>query len=187
MKRKIVLLLLVVFIISTIGAAFAALYVRNTTKTLSHLIDLHQIEVMRKNLTISIQTVQSELNSAHTNPDRLTKNAKDLEYRAKQCSSCHHSPDMAGQIDVLKFRIGDYQHALDRSINVSVNPGQRRTLKRSAIAIGDDLLDRATIMSARASANLELMTQREMKKIERVWVVLSAAVTLTFLLGIIIA
>lgn len=44
MKRKIILSVLVVFIISAVGAAVAVLYVRNTTTTLSPLVNLHQIE-----------------------------------------------------------------------------------------------------------------------------------------------
>jgi len=36
--------LLTVFLFSTLGAAFATLYIKNTTTTLTRLISLHQIE-----------------------------------------------------------------------------------------------------------------------------------------------
>ncbi len=187
MKRKIILSLLAVFIISAVGAAFAVVYVGDTTSTLGQLIDLHQNEGMRQQFIISIQRVQSDLNSTPMNLDRITNNAKDLEQRAKQCSACHHSPDIAGQIKGLQLRLSDYQQALNRSISASANPGKSGKLKRKADAIGDDLLDRAKAMSARASAKLDLMTKLEMRKIERVWAILSAAVTLTFLLGALVA
>ena len=187
MKRKIILSLLFVFTISAVGATLVAMYVRNTTTTLSDLIKLHQIEAIRQEFIIAIQTVQSDLNSTHINLNRITNNVKDLENRAKQCSTCHHSQDMARKIESLQLRIGEYQQALHRSISSLANSDQSRNLKLSAIAIGDDLLDRAKTMSARASAKLELMTTLEMKKIERIWAILLATVTLIFLLGAIVA
>ncbi len=187
MKRKIILSLLSVFIISAVGVAFAALFVRSTTATLSHLINLHQIEDMRQQLIISIQTVQSDLNSSHADLDRITNNVNDLGQRAKQCSTCHHAPYIEGQIEGLQASIRDYRQILNRALRSAANPGRSGILKRSAAAIGDGLLDRAKTMSVKASAKLELMTKLEMNKIARVWAILSATVIVTFLLGALVA
>ncbi|MGE5174079.1 MAG: hypothetical protein ACM3MD_09650, partial [Betaproteobacteria bacterium] len=63
MKRKIVLSFLAVFIVSALGSAFAILYIRNTTATLSRLISLHQAENLHLHLIMSIQAVQSDLST----------------------------------------------------------------------------------------------------------------------------
>ena len=63
MKRKIILSLLTVFLFSALGG-YCHPVLRNTTATLSRLIDLYQIEGHRNDLVIATQTVQSDLTTA---------------------------------------------------------------------------------------------------------------------------
>jgi CRISPR/Cas system type I-B associated protein Csh2 (Cas7 group RAMP superfamily) len=58
-KRKILQSFLMVFLITSFGAMFAYVSVKNTNDTLSGLINLHQIETLRQQLIKSIQIVQS--------------------------------------------------------------------------------------------------------------------------------
>src|SRR5512146_2113764 len=98
MKRKIIIFLLALFLLSATGAVTATLYIRNITGTLSRLIKLHQIEDFRRDLVISIQTVQSELYTVGTtlaqDPGAITADMLRLEKAADVCDNCHseHSP-----------------------------------------------------------------------------------------------
>ena len=112
MKRKIILSLLVVFLCSALGAGFATIYLRNTTATLSRLIKLHQIEAFRQRLIISIQTVQSDLYTIHTELghklDLIIENVANLEQSVQKCTACHHTPEITRQIEGVQSLIGDY-------------------------------------------------------------------------------
>jgi diguanylate cyclase (GGDEF)-like protein/PAS domain S-box-containing protein len=167
--------------------AFVAVYVRNTTVALDHLINLHRIEDTRQQFITSIQTGPSDFNFLPSNLDHISNYVKDLANRASQCSTCHHVSATAEQIKDLQLHITDYQQALDRLSSAPVAVRASGTLKRKADAMGNDLLERTKAMSVRTNAGFDLMTKVEMRKIERIWAVLSAAVTLTLLLGALVA
>jgi type VI protein secretion system component VasK len=154
MKRKIITYLLILLIVSALGAAFAASYIGNTTSTLSHLVNLHQIADVRQHLVMSIQTVQSELYTVHTNLahrlDLITEHVSNLEKAAQKCSTCHHTPVIAGQIDEVQSKIIDYRNALNIYISTVPNsPGNSR-LKLDAASIGNQLLFRTEEISVKA-------------------------------------
>ena len=188
MKRKIIFSLLIVFLISALGAAFATVYIRNTTATLNRLINLHQIEDLRQHLIMSIQTVQSDLYTVHTKLghrlDRIVENVDKLDQAAAKCSSCHHTPEITAQIDEIRSHILDYQNALSYYITASANSQQINKLKLDAAAIGNNLLVRTEDMSVQASSKLEAMTQDAMRKIKQAWMILSLTVLFSLMFGI---
>src|SRR5512145_1862592 len=98
MKRKIVLSLLLLFLISGSGAVLSTLFISNTTSTLSRLIKLHQIEDLRQHLIMSIQTVQSDLYTVGTslgkNLDSIIENVSALDRNSQNCFSCHHDQEV---------------------------------------------------------------------------------------------
>lgn len=191
MKRKIILFLLIVFLFSTLSAGFATIYIRDTTATLSRLVNLHQIEDMRRHLIISIQTVQSELYTVRTELghklDLIIENVVNLEQSVQKCTTCHHTPDIARQIKGVQSLIGDYQNSLSYYITASANVQQIRKMKLDAAAIGNELLVKTENMSVQASSRLESITKDAMQKVKRVWMILMATMLLAFILGIIVA
>ena len=190
MKRKIILSLLTVFLFSALGGAFATLYIINTTATLSRLINLYQIEGHRKDLVIATQTVQSDLITAHTKlgnqPDLIAKNVTNLEQAAQKCSTCHHVPEIAGQIERVQSLIVNYRNALSNYITASANFQQSNKLKLDAAAIGNELLVKTEGMSQQASDNLERLTQDAMQEMKRAGVIFVATLVLTFVLAVMV-
>jgi len=188
MKRKIILSLLVVFLITALGAAFATVSIRNTTATLNRLINLHQIEDLRQHLIMSIQTVQSDLYTVHTKLghqlDRIVENVDSLDRAAEKCSSCHHTPVVTRQIKEIQAHIDDYQNALSYYITASANSQQINKLKLDAAAIGNNLLVKTEDMSVQASRKLEAMTQEAMQKIKQAWFILSLTMLFSLAFGI---
>ncbi len=193
MKRKITLSLLALFLFSAAGAVTATFYIRNTTDTLSRLIKLHQIEDFRKDLIISIQTVQAELYTIGTvlAPDLnvMTDNVLRLQNAANACSRCHniHPADVITRIGLMQTDIRQYQEALSNYLTASANKKRILKLKLDAAEIGNRLLSRTEKMSIEAAEKLALATTGAMAKIERVQTILYLTMTLTFFAGVLIA
>lgn len=191
MKRRIIASLLLLFLCFATGATIAALYIKKTTSTLSQLVSLHQIENLRRHLIISIQTVQSNLYTVNTpmgkKLDLIAENVTSLDEVSKKCTNCHHSPDLAGQIEEMRTLISDYEKSLSYYITASTNSDLMSKLKLDAAELGNKLLFKTAEMSIRASGKLERMTNDMTMKINRVWMILYVTVAMTFLLGIIVA
>ena len=136
MKRKIILSFLAVFLISSMGAMFAYVHVRNTNDMLSRLINLHQIETLRQQLIKSIQTVQSDLYTVHTELgnklDSIIEDVVTLDQAAQKCTSCHHAPEIAQRLEELQLLIGNYQDSLSYYITASANTEQINKNKMEA-------------------------------------------------------
>ncbi len=193
MKKKITLSLLALFLFSATGAATATFYIRNTTATLGRLIKLHQIEDFRKDLIISIQTVQSELYTVGTvlgdDVDVMNENVVRLQTAANACSKCHqfHSPDVITGIGLIQTDIRQYQEALSNYITASANRTRIQRLKLDAAEIGNRLLSRTEKMSVEAAEKLAATTSGAMYRIERVQIILYATITITLIVGVLIA
>lgn len=191
MKQKIIMSFLVVFLISSLGSVFAYVHVRNTNNMLNRLISLHQIETLRQQLLRSIQTVQSDLYTVHTEfgnkLDHIIKNVTDLEQAAKNCTSCHHTPEINRQIDVVQSLIVDYEEALSFYITASANAEQVNNNKLEAARIGNQLLVKTEEMSLVASSRLKVVTMDAMQKVKRVSEILAITMLLALVSGIILA
>jgi len=191
MKRKIILSLLTLFLFSALGVGIATLYILNTTSTLSSLINLHQIEDLRQNLVMSIQSVQSDLYAVNTTfgrtLDSISENVNKLDESAGKCSSCHHAPEVARNIEDVQKLVLNYQNALSYYITASNDTKRITQLKIDAAAIGNQILVKTEEMSARASSKLETMTASAMGEIKRAWIILAVTIALTLLFGIFVA
>ena len=191
MKRRIILSFLAVFLISSLGALFAYVHVRNTNDMLSRLINLHQIETLRQQLLRSIQTVQSDLYTVHTELgqklDSIIEDVADLEQAASNCNSCHHAPETARKINEIQSIIIDYQDSLSYYITASANSDQINKNKLEAARIGNNLLVKTEEMSMLASAKLKAVTTDAIEKVRRVTTILVTTMLLALLLGVIAA
>ena len=191
MKKKIILLLLVLFLCSSLGAGLTILYIRNSTNTLSRLIALHQVEDLRQHLILSIHAVQSDLYTAHTslshNHQLVDKNVRNLKQAAGQCSECHHTPEVTKRIEEIQARIRQYESKLGSYMSVSGDTRAFSKLKFDAAAIGNELLVRTAAMSAASKSKLEVMSRDAMDSVGKAWLILSVAVLMTFCVAVIVA
>lgn len=191
MKKKIVLSLFALFLVFVTGATVAMLYIRNSTATLSTIVELHEIEDLRKHLLISVQTVQSDLYTVNTllgpKVDTITENVSTLEKNARTCLGCHHNPEVSKRIEENLSLIADYQTALSYYITASANRENIDRLKSEAAAIGNQLLSATENMSLRASENLYRMTQSAVERVARVQLILFSTMLVSLFFGIMIA
>ncbi len=112
MRTKIVISLLSLFTVFAFGAIVASRYVSVATAELSTLVDLHEVEGLRRNLVISVQSVQADLYTARTplakELDAIVANVDELDESADECASCHHRPEIQGELVALLVLIEKY-------------------------------------------------------------------------------
>ncbi len=187
MKRKIIISLLALFSIVLTGTLFSVLIIRNTSQSMERLIKLHQIEDLRKNLVMSIQTAQADLYTVYTvmghQVDTIAKNVISLEDRSKVCLGCHHTPEIKNSLLLIQSQIKEYQEALSYYITASANKENIERLKFTAASKGNDLLGITEKMSEKAAARLESLTTDAITKVGRVQFILFATAAATLIAG----
>ena len=169
MRQKIILSLLLLFVLSAIGAAVSSWYVSVATTQLQNLVSLHEVEGLRRDLVISLQEVQADVYTTHTsmarNLDGIVASVRKLDQAANECSTCHHSPTIQVQLDKVNDMLGDYKIALSHYITASANKQRINSIELEVAAIGNKILLRTEGMSMAASKTLEAMTNQAITKI----------------------
>ncbi len=188
MKRKIFLFLLALFLLSAVGAGFAAVSIRNTMTALSRLITLHETDSLRQDVITSVQTVQSDLNSGPgARRNDIAGNLVKLEQDAHACSGCHHAPRITAQIEALQADVSGYKTLLDRFMTTSRRPVSASRLTSETVQTGYSLLKETQAMQFQASSSLSSIAREAMQKARNVWFVLIATIVTTFVIGALVA
>jgi signal transduction histidine kinase/ActR/RegA family two-component response regulator len=191
MKRKITLSLFLLFAFFTSATLIATFYITSNTEELLRLIDLHQVEALRRHLVISIQTVQSDLYTVHTplghKLDLMVDNVSELDKAAHKCTSCHHEGSVYQEISESRALIQTYKAALSYYITTSANPARIEKIKLEAARIGEKLLRRTEDMSASASRKLDLITTNVMVSLDYGKKIIFVILLSSFLLGILVS
>ncbi len=190
MRRKIVISVLALFILSSLGAAAASWYVSVATNQLQNLVNLHEIEGLRQNLVISLQEVQVDVHTTHTsmarNLDGIIASVRKLDQAAAECSNCHHRPEIEVKLNKVNDLLGDYKIALSHYITASANKQRIDAIEQEAEIIGHQILVHTEGMSMSASEKLDMMTGEAITKINRVRIILFITVLFTMTLCIVV-
>jgi C4-dicarboxylate-specific signal transduction histidine kinase/CheY-like chemotaxis protein len=188
MRRKIIGSLVLLFAIFSVGATVASYYVAVGTTQMRRLVDLHEVEELRRDLVINVQTVQADLYKRGTvlasELDAIVKNVDGLDAAAGECASCHHPPDLAQDLEELEELIEDYKAVLSYYITASANMDRITEIKLEAAGIGNQILGRTEEMSATASRSLDEITEHATSKVEDVRIILLVTLLATTCLGI---
>lgn len=191
MRRKIVLSLLFLFFLSSLGAAVASWYVSVATDQLRNLVNLHEVEGLRRDLVISLQEVQADVYTTHTsmarNLDGIVASVRKLDQAASECGSCHHQPEVEVQLEEIEDLLVDYKIALSHYITASANKKRIDSIEREAAVIGNQILIRTEGMSLSASKTLDKMTDQAITKVNQVKIILLVTVIFMMSLCLIVA
>jgi len=191
MKRRIILSLLILFLFSASGAVLSAYYITSTSDTLNRIVKLHQIEDLRQNLIISIQSVQSDLYTVHTmlgrKVDAIVDNVSILDDMAAKCSGCHHEPDVAKNLTEIQELVHTYQDSLSYYITAAANRQRIEKLKTDAAIIGNDILQKTETMTIQAGRKLTATTTKAMKNVRDARLILFFTMGITLVLCIVVA
>lgn len=191
MKKRILLgfgLLLFIFLA---GSIIAVLYITRTTDRMDRLVLLHQVEILREDLIIRVQQVQSHIYRSRIRDsgdiDLLISQVQEMDRTMESCVGCHHSPELTQGLGSMRDMANDYKIAISRLITASANLSRIAGLERRAQDLGQELITMTQGMAFTANVRLQQKTQETMATIRKVRWVLSATLLLGLALAFIIA
>lgn len=191
MKKRIIIgfgLLLFIFLL---GSAVAVLFITKTTERMDKLIALHQVEILREDLIIHVQQVQSNIYRSRIwsggDVDVLVSHVQEMDRVKESCVGCHHSPELTQGLLAMRDLADDYKAAISRLVTVSANPARIAKLERRALDIGQELITMTQGMAFDANVRLQQKTKETMATIRQVQGILYATLLIGFILAFAIA
>jgi two-component system sensor histidine kinase AtoS len=191
MKKRLIYSFLLLFLLFSLGAGLSVFHTYRVTRNLESVINLHRIEIIRKDLVINLQTVQGNLYTEGTvfgkELDVIVENVTAMDNSIHSCSGCHHSREMTERLKNVNNMIEQYKEAISYLVTTTENPERVARLKMVAVGIGDSLLSKTQEMAFIADRNLTEKTINSIKDINKSRFILITTLLVTFLVGIIIA
>jgi nitrogen fixation/metabolism regulation signal transduction histidine kinase len=188
MKKKIIFAFLFLFLLFLVGIVTTLHIINKTTANLTALLLLHKVEVIRQDLVINVQTVQSNLYTIGTSfgkeLDTIVDNVLTLRERAQTCSDCHHEPEIAFEIQHLQTLTEQYKEALSYFITSTADAQRIKRLQTFAADIGDSIIEKAQWMAMTANNALRQKTTAAMKEVSDSKKILTGTLIFAFLVGI---
>jgi diguanylate cyclase (GGDEF)-like protein/PAS domain S-box-containing protein len=190
MKRKIIISLFALLMFFAFGAVVSIQLISHSTIELDYILNLHQIEQMRRSLVSEIQTVQSNLYSlteSSSNENLTSVNIVNLNETAQRCTSCHHSPDLEISLKNIQMMIKEYSDSIDDFMSIGSSGGTFKETKKELISFGNEILTSAANMSHSANNSLGEKTNKALVNINHVRSTLIITMITTLILAIIVA
>lgn len=191
MKKRILLgfgLLLLIFLM---GSVIAVIYITKTTQRMDKLVLLHQVEILREDLIIRVQQVQSNIYRNKIRDggdvDALIGQVQEMDRTMDACVGCHHSPELTQGLLGMRDMANDYKLAISRLVTASANSRRLDELARRTQEIGQELITITQGMAFTANVHLQQRTQETMSTIRQVRGVLYITLLIGFILAVISA
>ena len=163
MKKKIFIGLILLSICFVLGGSYITATIEGAIAKLENIITLHQVEIFRKNLLSQIKLVQSDLllkDSPHSRDvDMLVEHVEKMDESINICFDCHHEPQIKGELDHLRDKIGVYENSLSRVYTIRANRRRVDSEKQRAFDIGQQLIDEVNAVVVSSSEKLFKRTQ----------------------------
>jgi len=188
MKKKILLLFTILFLLFLGGVCITLYMVFQTMANLDSLITLHKVEIIRQDLVINVQTVQSNLYTSGSmfgkELDVIVDNVIKLSKAAKRCGSCHHEPPVEEDIEKLIAMSDQYREALSYFITSTADPGRIERLQSFAADIGDAIIELSQEMALTANDNLRRKTEDASLRVNKSKNILAFTIIASFFLSL---
>jgi PAS domain S-box-containing protein len=188
MKKIIITSFLMVFILFFSGILITLYIINKTTSNLDALLTLHKVEIIRQELVITVQEVQSNLYTTGTmfgkELDSIVDNVLKLRERVQTCSDCHHNPPIDQGIEELQQLTEQYKEALSYFMTSTADPKRIARLQVVAAEIGDTIISKSQEMAITANENLRRKTVVALDKVQKSKKILAG--TLVFSLFVVI-
>jgi len=152
---------------------------------------LHQVEILREDLIIHIQQVQSHISRnkirSGEDVDMLIAQVQEMDRLMGTCTSCHHSPELTRGLAGMRDLADDYKTAITRLVTTAANEQRITALERRAQDLGQELITMTQGMAFTANVRLQQKTQETMATIREVRNVLYGTLLLGFILAVVTA
>ncbi|MBI5015101.1 MAG: response regulator [Deltaproteobacteria bacterium] len=171
MKKRILWSLVALFLIFAGGSLALISHISGITRSLGGLLQLHEVEHLRQNLVINIQTVQADLYRVRTplaeDLDMIVANVGALDRAAAGCRSCHHPPALTKRLGEIGGLVEDYKTALSYYITAAADAHRIEALKGAGVVIGDRMLQLTQDMALAAGKSLQRSTRLALARIDQ--------------------
>ena len=189
MKKKIIFAFFLLFLLFLAGVVTTLHIINKTTANLTALLLLHKVEVIRQDLVINVQAVQSNLYTIGTSfgkeLDIIVDNVLTLRERAKTCSDCHHEQAIENEIVHLQELTEQYKDALSYFITSTADAQRIKRLQIFAADIGDKIIGKSQWMAMTANDALREKTTAAMEEVNNSKKILTGTLIFSFFAGII--
>ena len=173
-----------------VGSVIAVVYVTKTTARMDKLILLHQVEILREDLIIHIQTVQSQISRSKVRTggevDALIARVQEMDKVMDSCVGCHHTPELTQGLLAMRDMAGDYKTAISRLVTTISNPQHIAQIDQRTRYLGQELITMTQGMAFTANIRLQQKTQETMATIREVKIILIVTLLIGFLLAVVI-
>lgn len=191
MRKRLILSLSLLFLLFSAGVIVSIVYSYKITTNLKTVINLHRVEIIRQNLVINLQTVQSNLYTTGTvfgkELDVIVENVAALDSSIRSCSGCHHSKEMTARLKEVSNMIEQYEDAISYLITTSANQERIERLKMVAVGIGDMLLQKTQEMAFIADKRLNEKTVKAVDAINQSRFILIITLFIAFIIALFIS
>ncbi len=191
MKKKILIGLGLLLGIFLSGSLLAAFYITKTTERMDRLIMLHQVEILREDLIIHIQQVQSSIYRYKVrragDVDLLIAHVQEMDKAMNACLGCHHSPELTQGLSSMRDMADDYKTAISNLFTALMNQQKMARLELRAQDLGHEIISMTQGMAFTANVRLQQKTRETMATIREIKGVLFATLVIGFLLALITA
>jgi len=190
MKKRILMSFVLLLSIFLVGSVIAVIYITRTTARMDNLILLHQVEILREDLIIHIQTVQSQISRSKVRTggevDVLIAHVQEMDKVMESCVGCHHTPELTQGLLAMRDMAVDYKAAISRLVTTTSNPQHIAQIEQRTRYLGQELIAMTQGMAFTANIRLQQKTQETMATIREVKVILIATLLIGFLLAVVI-
>ncbi|MBU0729888.1 MAG: PAS domain S-box protein [Proteobacteria bacterium] len=191
MKKKILTLFLLLFLLFLLGVGITLRLIFQTTANLNTLITLHKVEIIRQELVINVQEVQANLYTTGTmfgkELDIIAHNVLGLRAGVERCAGCHHDPPVSDNIEELGELTRQYEEALSYFITSTADSDRIERLQTVAADIGDTIIAKSQEMALNANESLRKKTLAASAKVEKTKGILVVTLIFSFLVALAIA
>jgi len=154
MKKHVLLgLTLMLFCFITGGIYIVSSFQQGSEK-LQRVIELHQVELLRKNLEHDIEVVQSGLllqGSPHTDNEMIINHLTKMENSAAYCQNCHHIPKTKEKLTQMQADLAEYMRLYSRALTIQANSRRSEHARSLAYQKGGILLQKVQSLSVASS------------------------------------
>jgi len=190
MRKKIIISFISLFMLFFAGIAITLYIVDKTTDNLNSLLTLHKVEIIRQDLVINVQTVQSNLYTTGTlfgkELDIIVDNVLKLRDRVYACSDCHHETPVENGIIELQELTEQYKEALSYFMTSTADTQRIGRLQSVAADIGDTIIAKSQLMALTANEALRKKTTSALIKVNNSKMILALTLAVALVIVIVI-
>jgi len=170
MKRKVLLGVALFSLLFLIGGIYIVFSIERGVTTLSNIIKLHRVEILREHLLIDLKRVQADIHFKNTRYARgatiMVAHARAMDAAMEDCFGCHHSDEITTILTDLKKGIEQYKDAISRVLTIRADVARLEVEEDAAFQVGEQLVEKVAAMIEIANEKLAEKTRMTLRQID---------------------